>query len=162
MILPYMYIRIIIVHGHRGGLCSYISWVTVPTNSIVHYESLTSYELLCIAMQQTSYQRNYFPTNQQNLDNPRTLAPENYLKKFWICAQQVMPQVKSPCPMGHEIRLPCSSLIYILHLIVQTILVFSSSCKLWPVSKYKPNKLYMYHHLMTHTCLYKFCLIVVL
>ena len=31
----------------------------------------------CLVMQQTSYPRNYVPTNQQNIDNLRTLAPTN-------------------------------------------------------------------------------------
>ena len=32
-------------------------------------------ELSCIVMLQTSYPRNYVATNQQDFDNPRTLAP---------------------------------------------------------------------------------------
>ena len=42
-------------------------------------------------MQQTSYSQNYIHSNQQNFDNPRTLAPSNkydftvrYLSNFYI------------------------------------------------------------------------------
>ena len=34
-------------------------------------------EVSCIVMPQNSYPQNYVPMNQQNIDNPQTLAPKN-------------------------------------------------------------------------------------
>ena len=48
------------------------------SNTGIHVPmSYEQHDLLsCIVMQETSYQRNYVPTNEQTFDN-RTLAPMN-------------------------------------------------------------------------------------
>ena len=55
------------VRGFRGS--------TLLTN-LRPLERLTKYWTV-IVMPQNSYQRNHIPNNQQNVDNPRTLAPTN-------------------------------------------------------------------------------------
>ena len=73
-----MYVNIMMESSLFMGInvCGF-GWFPLPTN-LRPYERLTKCdELSCIVFQQTSYPWNLFPTNQQNFDNLRSLAPTN-------------------------------------------------------------------------------------